>query len=119
MLTRARYFLKGIASSVPLDEINAVTRPCKVKKVDDYTFKIILTQGLNRQIRRMCEYFGYRVVALKRIRIMNIKLGDLRRGEYRDITSEEFAELERLLAGSEGKMKGEKNVIRKNKRVNR
>ena len=112
-------FLKGMAAGVPLEEINAVTRPCKVKKVDDYTFKIILTQGLNRQIRRMCQYFGYRVVALKRIRIMNIKLGDLKRGEYRDITSEEFADLERLLADSERKPKEHKNVIRKNKRVNR
>lgn len=112
-------FLKGMAGRVPLEEIDAVTKPSKVKKVDDYTFKIILTQGLNRQIRRMCEYFGYRVVALKRIRVMNIRLGDLKRGEYREITGAELAELKRLLANSDNRPGSEKNVNRKNQRVNR
>lgn len=112
-------FLKGMAGRVPLKEIDAVTKPSKVKKVDDYTFKITLTQGLNRQIRRMCEYFGYRVVALKRIRVMNIRLGDLKRGEYREITGAELAELKRLLANSHNQPGIEKNVNRKNQRVNR
>lgn len=112
-------FLKGMGGRVPLDEIGAVTKPSKVKKVDDYTFKIILTQGLNRQIRRMCQYFGYRVVALKRIRVMNIRLGDLKRGEYREIQGEELAELKRLLMNSDNRPGAEKNVNRKNQRVNR
>lgn len=112
-------FLKGMAGEVPLEEISAVTKTSKVRKVDDYTFKIILTQGLNRQIRRMCEYFGYRVVALKRIRVMNIRLGDLKRGEYREITGAELAELKRLLKNSHNRPGSEKNVNRKNQRVNR
>lgn len=69
------------------------TRPCKVKKVDAYTFRIILTQGLNRQIRRMCAYFDFRVVTLKRIRIMNILLGDLPEGQWREVTGRELKEL--------------------------
>lgn len=112
-------FLKGMAGRVPLEEIDAVTKPSKVKKVDDYTFKIILTQGLNRQIRRMCQYFGYRVVALKRIRVMNIKLGDLKRGEYREITGAELAELTKMLENSDNRPKAERDVHRKNQRVNR
>ena len=71
-----------------------------MEKTGGYTFRIILTQGLNRQIRRMCDALGYRVVSLKRVRIMNIRLGDLRTGSYREVTGEEWAELERLLADS-------------------
>lgn len=63
-------------------------------------FRIILTQGLNRQIRRMCEYFGYRVQKLVRVRIMNIELGDLESGKYRDVTPEEFKKLKQLIAHS-------------------
>ena len=80
--------------------LDTVTRPCKVEKLGKYTFKIILTQGLNRQIRRMCEYFGYQVVKLKRIRIMNIMLGDLPTGSYREISREEQEELYRRIQGS-------------------
>lgn len=75
---------------VILDE---VTRKCKVNKINKRTFDIILTQGLNRQIRRMCRELGYNVVALKRVRIMNILLGDLRTGQYRRITDDEYREL--------------------------
>lgn len=107
-------FLTGMAGRVPLEEIEAVTKPSKVTKVDDYTFKIILTQGLNRQIRRMCQYFGYRVVALKRIRVMNIKLGDLKRGEYRDVTEQEMKELMQLLQNSDNRPMVQRNVNRKN-----
>ncbi len=81
--------------------LDTVTRPCFVEKTGGYTFRIILTQGLNRQIRRMCDALGYRVVALKRVRIMNICLGDLPVGQYREVTAEEWKELERLLEGSE------------------
>ena len=70
--------------------LDAVTRPCRAWMVGKYTFSIILTQGLNRQIRRMCEYFGYRVRRLKRIRIMNIELGDLEEGRWRYLTEEEL-----------------------------
>ena len=73
-------FIHNMRNPIPLDEINAVTRRCKVTKEGPDQFRIILTQGLNRQIRRMCEYFGYRVTKLKRVRIMNIELGNLKEG---------------------------------------
>jgi 23S rRNA pseudouridine2604 synthase len=92
-LTRA--FLDGMANGVPI--LDTVTRKCKIKACGRRSFRIILTQGLNRQIRRMCEYFDYRVVSLKRIRIMNIELGDLELGKYRDLTEEERRKLESLL----------------------
>lgn len=87
-------FLRGMASGVYLEELDATTRPCKVEKVGRRSFRIILTQGINRQIRRMCEAFGYRVVDLKRVRIMNILLGDLKEGAYRKVTQEEWKELQ-------------------------
>ena len=77
--------------------LDAVTRPCKVRKNGKYTFSIILTQGLNRQIRRMCEALGYRVTKLKRVRIMNIHLKDLKTGEYRPLTEKELAELKKQI----------------------
>ncbi len=86
-------FIRGMSEGVWLSELGVKTRPCKVKKVDAYTFRIILTQGLNRQIRRMCAYFNFRVVTLKRIRIMNIQLGDLKEGEWREIKGRELKEL--------------------------
>ena len=70
-----------------------MTRPCEVTGMGKYTFSIVLTQGLNRQIRRMCEALGYRVRELKRIRVINIRLGNLMPGEYREITGEEKASL--------------------------
>lgn len=73
--------------------LDAVTRPCKVRKNGKYTFSIILTQGLNRQIRRMCEALGYKVTTLKRIRIMNVELGNLKPGEVRELTEQELKEL--------------------------
>ena len=77
--------------------LDEVTRPCQARAIGKYTFSIILTQGLNRQIRRMCEYFGYRVTRLKRIRIMNIYLGDLKEGEYRSLTARELRQLKEEL----------------------
>ena len=73
--------------------LDAVTRPCTVKKTGKYTFSIILTQGLNRQIRRMCEALGYKVDVLKRIRIMNVELGNLKPGQVRELTEQELKEL--------------------------
>lgn len=84
-------FIKGMSRGVPI--LDTITRPCTVNPIDKYTFKIIITQGLNRQIRRMCEYFGYKVTKLRRIRIMNITLDNLQVGTYRNVTE---AELERL-----------------------
>jgi 23S rRNA pseudouridine2604 synthase len=86
-------FIRGMSEGIWLEELGEKTRPCKVKKIDAYTFRIILTQGLNRQIRRMCAYFNYRVVTLKRIRIMNITLGDLKEGEWREVKGRELREL--------------------------
>lgn len=70
-----------------------VTRPCKAEKLGKYTFSITLTQGLNRQIRRMCEALGYKVERLVRVRIMNIELGSLKPGAYRKLTEQELKEL--------------------------
>ena len=86
-------FIQGMSQGVWLEDLGEKTRPCKVKKVDAYTFRIILTQGLNRQIRRMCASFDFRVVTLKRIRIMNIELGDLEVGQWREIKGRELKEL--------------------------
>ena len=93
-------FVRGLAGGVPLVELNTTTRKCKVEKVGNRKVRIVLTQGLNRQIRRMCEYFGYRVEKLERVRIMNIELGDLKSGQYREITGEEYAKLMKLTEGS-------------------
>ncbi len=90
-------FVSKMSQGIPI--LDTVTRPCKVKKIGDYRFKIILTQGLNRQIRRMCEYLDYHVVRLKRIRIMNIHL-DLKVGEHRDLRKSELKELNRLIESS-------------------
>ena len=88
-------FLKKMSEGVPI--LDTVTRKCKLRRTGKTSFNIILTQGLNRQIRRMCEYFGYRVMKLKRIRIMNIKLGNIKPGTYRNITEAEYNELIRGL----------------------
>lgn len=88
-------FLHAMASGVPI--LDTMTRPCRVEKVSERTFRIVLTQGLNRQIRRMCEYFQYRVLQLRRVRIMNLRLGDLKTGQYRLLTETEQAELFRRL----------------------
>ena len=84
-------FLRSMESGVPV--LGQLTLPCKLKPAGDKTFKIILHQGLNRQIRRMCEYLGYKVTRLKRIRFMNIELGGLETGKWRYLTSSEKKEL--------------------------
>lgn len=93
-------FLRGLSGGVPLVELNATTRKCQVERLGKYEFRIILTQGLNRQIRRMCEYFGYRVKKLVRVRIMNIELGSLESGKYRNVTKEEYEGILRLIRNS-------------------
>jgi 23S rRNA pseudouridine2604 synthase len=85
-------FLNGMASGVRI--LGTVTKPCKVRRVGAGTFHIILTQGLNRQIRRMCSFFGYKVLKLQRVRIINLQLGDLKPGQWRQL---EPAEVRGLL----------------------
>ncbi|MEP0265164.1 23S rRNA pseudouridine(2604) synthase RluF [Dokdonia sp.] len=90
-------FIQQMSNGVPI--LDTVTRKCEVEKLSRFKFKIILTQGLNRQIRRMCEYLDYDVVRLKRNRIMNITL-DMPEGQWRDITIEELDEINRLVEKS-------------------
>ena len=90
-------FVEKMQNGVPI--LDTVTRKCKVEKLGKYTFRIILTQGLNRQIRRMSEYLGYNVTKLKRVRIMNVTL-DIPVGKWRDLTKEELNEIDRLVADS-------------------
>ena len=89
-------FIKGMSNGVPILE-DRITKKCFVEKIDDNTFRIILKQGLNRQIRRMCEYFDYDVIRLERVRVMNIELGKLKEGRYRNISKQEREELFRQL----------------------
>ena len=91
-------FLKRMATGVPI--LDTVTKKCVVEKVGRYVFKITLIQGLNRQIRRMCEHLGYEVVSLKRLRIMNIHLDNLEIGEWRNLTEKELTDLKNSLGAS-------------------
>ena len=90
-------FVYKMASGVRIidreKKMDVITRPCKVEKIGKYTFTIILTQGLNRQIRRMCDALGYKVTRLVRVRIMNVKLGGLKPGAVRKLTEQELKEL--------------------------
>ena len=87
-------FIEKMANGIPI--LNTITKKCVVKFVSDYQFKIILTQGLNRQIRRMCDFLNYKVKKLERIRIMNIKL-DVPRGKWRTFSNNEINELKNLI----------------------
>ena len=91
-------FIEKMANGIPI--LDTITRKCEVEQIHKKEFRIVLTQGLNRQIRRMCEYLDYRVVKLKRIRIMNIHL-DVGVGKNRNLTKKELAELNQLLSESE------------------
>jgi 23S rRNA pseudouridine2604 synthase len=91
-------FIMQMSNGVPI--LDTVTRPCKVWRTGEREFHIILTQGLNRQIRRMCQQLGYHVKTLKRIRIMNISLGNLKEGSYRDVTAQEWRQLWELIRDS-------------------
>lgn len=105
--TVTREFLDKMAEGVPIYDANrdrqVVTRPCVVKKQDVKSFTIVLTQGYNRQIRRMCEHFEYRVTKLKRIRVMNITLEGLKPGEIRELTAKETEALRRLVTENKEK----------------
>ncbi len=92
-------FIQRMSRGIPI--LDTVTKPCDVERLSRFVFKIILVQGLNRQIRRMCEYLNYEVVALKRVRIMNLTLGDLPTGKWRHLTKEEVAKLQDSLTDSD------------------
>jgi len=94
-------FLTAMRTGVAI--LDTVTRPCEVEQIGKYKFRIVLTQGLNRQIRRMCEVLGCQVRSLRRIRIMNIRLGDLKEGQYRELTDQELNELYELIKLSSNK----------------
>lgn len=99
-------FLEQMRSGVRIQDaekkLDAITRPCKVEKIGKYTFSIVLTQGLNRQIRRMCDALGYKVTKLIRVRIMNIELGNIKSGEYRKLTEQEIEGLYEQAGETEG-----------------
>ncbi|WP_017732867.1 23S rRNA pseudouridine(2604) synthase RluF [Nafulsella turpanensis] len=91
-------FIEGMANGVPM--LGTVTKKCQVTKETPFVFRIILVQGLNRQIRRMCEHFGYDVIKLERVRIMNISLKGLPVGDWRELTEEELASINKMIANS-------------------
>ena len=94
----SKSFLHKMSNGIPI--LDTVTNKCDVWKINDNTFRIILTQGLNRQIRRMCDYLDYEVRKLKRVRIMNLELSDLKMGTYRELSKKEWDELQFLIKDS-------------------
>ncbi|HKN05776.1 MAG TPA: 23S rRNA pseudouridine(2604) synthase RluF [Buttiauxella sp.] len=96
-------FIRGMGAGVPM--LGTVTKKCKVKKEAPFVFRITLVQGLNRQIRRMCEHFGYEVTKLERTRIMNVSMKGLPLGEWRDLTEDELVELFKLIENSSSEAK--------------
>ncbi len=105
-------FIEKMSNGIPI--LGTVTQNCKVEKITDFVFKIILTQGLNRQIRRMCEYLGYEVTKLKRERIMNVSLGKLKTGDWRELTEEEMKEINQMISSS-SKTEEASTIIEKKK----
>ena len=101
-----REFVEKMSGGVYLKELNKATRPCKVEKVTKDSFSIVLTQGLNRQIRRMCEALDVKVLSLKRVRVLTVTLGGLKQGEYRKLSN---AETEELREAVKGKKNGSKS----------
>lgn len=91
-------FIQNMGSGIPI--LGTITKKCLVEKISDKIFKIVLTQGLNRQIRRMCEYLDYEVTKLKRTRIMNVNLGYLQSGDWRELTDEEMKEINTMISSS-------------------
>ncbi|GGI58224.1 23S rRNA pseudouridine(2604) synthase RluF [Winogradskyella haliclonae] len=108
-------FIERMAGGIYIEELGKRTKKCKVKRIDKFTFSIILTQGLNRQIRRMCDYLNYDVETLKRVRIMNIEL-DTPLGKYRELTKEEFKTLSDLISDSKKTFEAKQSYQRKSRR---
>lgn len=112
-------FIKRMGNGIPLTELETITKKCEVEQLSRYVFRIVLMQGLNRQIRRMCEYLGYEVLELKRIRIMNIHLGDLKTGSWRDLTKKELKDLNDALEASDNAPQSERMESKSPRRRNR
>lgn len=93
-------FIHRMQNGIPLHELETTTKKCEVEQISRFVFRIILIQGLNRQIRRMCDYLGYEVITLKRVRIMNIELGNLEIGKWRDLTPKELDTLKQAVETS-------------------
>lgn len=114
-------FLRRMRKGVPI--LDTVTKACQVSMINDFTFKIILTQGLNRQIRRMCSYLNYSVTSLNRVRIMNVRLGKLPIGKWRNLTATEMSTINKLVATSskteEASKDNNKQYVGKKKRHRR
>ncbi|MCO6476549.1 MAG: 23S rRNA pseudouridine(2604) synthase RluF [Phaeodactylibacter sp.] len=91
-------FIKKMAAGIPI--LGTVTKKCRVEQLNAHTFRIVLIQGLNRQIRRMCQYLGYDVAKLKRVRIMNVRLGNLKTGQWRELTPAEIEKIQKMVADS-------------------
>ncbi|MEQ6123288.1 23S rRNA pseudouridine(2604) synthase RluF [Pseudotenacibaculum sp. MALMAid0570] len=104
-------FIKKMSNGIPI--LGTVTKNCKVEKISDYVFKITLTQGLNRQIRRMCEYLGYEVRKLKRTRIMNVSLAGLKYGDWRELTKKEIDTINQLIKTSSKTEEASKDTNKK------
>jgi 23S rRNA pseudouridine2604 synthase len=96
--TITKAFIEKMGSGVPI--LGTMTRECSIERIGNKKFRITLTQGMNRQIRRMCQHLGFEVVRLKRVRVLNIELGDLKEGEYRDISKDEKKVLFDMIKGS-------------------
>ena len=90
-------FVEKMQAGIYLSELDITTKPCKIRKTGRTTFQIILTQGVNRQIKRMVKELGYRVLFIKRVRVVNIQLGSLKPGQYRPLSGEERGELYRIV----------------------
>lgn len=104
-------FIDKMSNGIPI--LGTVTKKCSVEKINNTTFKIVLTQGLNRQIRRMCEYLNYNVTKLKRTRIMNVSLGKLKVGQWRELSSEELNQINIMIATSSKTEEASKDVRKK------
>ena len=110
-------FLKQMRAGVYIEDLDVTTKPCRAWQTGSHTFHIVLTQGLNRQIRRMCRALDYHVMNLKRLRIMNIKLGHLERGQYRELFPDEVESLRKMLAGSTNLPKSEQMKLEAEKKT--
>ncbi|MDX1829822.1 MAG: 23S rRNA pseudouridine(2604) synthase RluF [Lutibacter sp.] len=104
-------FINKMSNGIPI--LGTVTKKCSVEKINNNTFKIVLTQGLNRQIRRMCEYLNYNVTKLKRTRIMNVNLGKLKVGQWRELSSEELNQINTMIATSSKTEEASKDIRKK------
>ncbi len=104
-------FIQKMSNGIPI--LGTITKKCSVEKINNFTFKIILTQGLNRQIRRMCEYLDYEVSKLQRTRIMNVDLGNLKIGEWRELTSSELDKINKMVSDSSKTEEASKDIRKK------